>query len=710
LEQAQGATRYRVGIDIGGTFTDLIMVDERGQITARKLPSTPGDYSRAVLDGLEMILASLDEQAPGYSVLPELVHGTTVATNAVLEQRGARTALITTAGFRDVLELRRLRVPQLYNLQWEKPPPLADRFLRLEVDERIQHDGRILRPLDPDQVRQHAATLASEAVESIAVCLINSYVNPIHEQQIGEILAGLLPDFPVSLSTDIIREIGEFERTSTTVTNAYVKPIVARYLTLLDAELKRRGFNGRLLVMQSNGAVMTIEAARQRPCYLIESGPAAGVIAGRAVAEDVGCGNVITLDMGGTTAKAAMIEQGEIAFVDEYEIGGGFTVGSRLMKGGGYLLRIPAIDLAEISAGGGSIAWIDSGGALQVGPHSAGADPGPACYDLGNDQPTITDANVVLGYIDPHEFASGMVTLKPERAWRAVECLGRELSMDAREAAFAVHVLGNVRMGRAIRAISTERGRDVRDYALIAYGGSGPIHAAQVAKSLGMERVIIPPYPGLLSALGLIVAQAGHQFVRTFRARLDELLGERLLEAVREMEQAATAELATLSYPLDRLAFSFEADMRYVGQFFRVRVPVATGDGSGPDGIVSRLASSFEAEHQRRYRHRVEGEPIEIVSLQMTAIDKSSDTTTWLTARYGKQASRATVSSTREKRDVYFSREQGAVETPVYSRAELDAPMTGPMLIKEFDTTIVVPPDAHVSRDRSGNVTIDLKA
>jgi N-methylhydantoinase A len=282
--------------------------------------------------------------------------------------------------------------------------------------------------------------------------------------------------------------------------------------------------------------------------------------------------------------------------------------------------------------------------------------------------------------------------------------------MDAHEAAFAVHVLGNVRMSRAIRAISTERGRDVRDYALIAYGGSGPIHAAQVAKSLGMKRVIIPPYPGLLSALGLIFAKAGHQFVHTFRARLDKLAGVRLIGAVNEIERAVTAELADLNYPLEGLGFSFEADMRYVGQFFRVRVPVATGNGIGPESIVSRLASSFEAEHQRRYGHRIEGEPIEVVSLQVTAIDGSGDMTTWLTAWEGEQTPRATASWIQEKRDVYFSREHGAVETPVCSRAELDNPMTGPLLIEEYDTTIVVPPGAHVSRDRSGNVTIDLKA
>ena len=706
MAQSQGLSRYRVGVDIGGTFTDLILVDPDGRITARKVPSTPGNYSQAVLGGLDQVLSGRMEGVPGYEALLEVVHGTTVATNAILESRGARTALITTRGFRDVLELRRLRVPQLYNLQWEKPAPLVPRYLRFEVDERVTHDGEILTPLDPAQVRQLLPQLRDEGVESIAVCLLNAYANPHHEREIGAVLADLLPTVPVSLSTEIIREIGEFERTSTTVTNAYVKPVVARYLGALEQELTRRGFGGRLLVMQSNGAVMTVEAARERPCYLIESGPAAGAIAGRTLAQNLDCDRVITLDMGGTTAKASMVERGDIAFVDEYEIGGGFTVGSRLMKGDGYLLRIPAIDLAEISAGGGSIAWIDSGGALQVGPRSAGAEPGPACYDLGNDEPTITDANLVLGYINPDYFAGGALRLNEQRAWVAIEHLGNELAMDPLETAYAVHVLGNARMARAIRAVSTERGRDVREFTLIACGGSGPIHAAGVARSLGIGKIVIPPYPGLFSALGLIFAEAGHQFVRTYKVRLDALEVSALVATIEEMKHSARDELAELDYPVEQLEYSVDADLRYVGQFFRVRVPVQVELSGEFDHVGRRIAAAFEAEHERRYGHRVEGEPIEMVSLQLTAREPNGSVSHSFA---GADEVRERSGSGEDTRQALFSHKTGMTETAITSRLDLTQPGHGPLLIEEFDTTIVVPPGAEARLDLQGNIILELE-
>ncbi len=356
---------HRVGIDIGGTFTDVVLVSSGGSIFSIKVLSTPDDYSRAVIDGLSRLI---QQAGIGATQIDELVHGTTVATNAILEKRGARTALVTTSGFRDVLEIRRVRMPQLYNIQWEKPKPLAPRYLRFEVDERIDARGEVLIPLDEDRVSEIAEELRREGVDAVAICLINSYAEPSHERRVEEILRDRLPEVSLSVSSDITRELKEFERTSTAVIDAYVKPVVDRYLSSLERNLRRIGVDSRLLVMQSNGAVMSVDAAREHPCFLIESGPAAGVVAGKALSDRAGESNLITFDMGGTTAKAALIEQGQMGLTDEYEVGAGITVGTRLMKGDGYLLRIPAIDLAEVGAGGGSIAWVDAGGRLQVGP------------------------------------------------------------------------------------------------------------------------------------------------------------------------------------------------------------------------------------------------------------------------------------------------------------------------------------------------------
>jgi N-methylhydantoinase A len=373
--RTMSASEFRVGVDIGGTFTDLVLIGPDGAVWSLKVPSTPADYSAAVLEGLSQLTERAGVRP---DAIDEIVHGTTVATNAILEKRGARTALITTAGFRDVLEIRRVRMPQLYNIQWEKPAPLVPRYLRVEVPERIDFRGEVLIPLDEASLDAIVAEIEREAVESVAICLLHSYVNPAHEVRIAEILRQRLPGVSLSVSSAITRELKEFERTSTTVIDAYVKPVVERYLASLHDRLRSAGFGARLLVMQSNGAVMSVEAARAQPCFIIESGPAAGVIAGQTLARRCAAPNLITFDMGGTTAKAALIEQGEAGLTDEYEVGAGITTGTRLMKGDGYLLRIPAIDLAEVGAGGGSIAWVDSGGHLQVGPRSAGAEPGPA--------------------------------------------------------------------------------------------------------------------------------------------------------------------------------------------------------------------------------------------------------------------------------------------------------------------------------------------
>src|SRR5271167_626568 len=411
-------TRYRVGVDIGGTFTDIVFLGEHGERLTKKVSSTVDNYATAIVDGLGELIR---EQGLADAEIVELLHGTTVASNAILELKGARTGLITTKGFRDVLEIRTLRMPRLYDLAWTKPPPLVERHLRVEIDERINAKGEVERPLSEADAARAIEKLVDQGVEAIAVCLIHSYLDPAHEQLVRRVAERIAPDVTLCISSEVLPEIKEYERTSTTVINAYVRPIVEKYLSTLTAELTRIGVDAPLLLMQSNGGLTTAKSAAVTPMNIIESGPAAGVVGVQALARQLGIGKAISFDMGGTTAKASLIENGELSRALEYSVGGGVMTGSRLLSGAGYTLKVPAIDLAEVGAGGGSIVWIDAGGALQIGPHSASASPGPVCYDLEGTEPTLTDANVVLGYINPDHLVGGAVRLNAGKARSAIE-------------------------------------------------------------------------------------------------------------------------------------------------------------------------------------------------------------------------------------------------------------------------------------------------
>ena len=502
----------RVGVDVGGTFTDVILHGADGRVVIRKLLSTPPSYDLAVVEAVGGLAAG---------PVAEVVHGTTVATNAVLERRGSRTALVTTAGFRDVLELRRLRIPHMYDLFWRKPPPLVERHLRFELNERVAADGTVVRALDDEECRALAARLRGTGVESVAVCFLHSYLYPEHEQRFGAILAEELPEANVSLSSEILREQREYERSATTVVNAYVRPLMASYIDRIRTGLDGIGLDGPLQIMQSSGGVMTAEDAKQRPVFALESGPAAGVVAARWMGEQLGVDNLLAFDMGGTTAKASLIEDGAISRGREYEVGGSMSAGSRLIRGAGELLRIPTIDIAEVGAGGGSIAWLDPAGGLQVGPRSAGADPGPACYGRGGVEPTVTDANVLLGYMPAVTVADGQISISAELAEQAVRRVAEPLGLTLLEAASGIHRIANARMTRALRAVSSEKGRDPRDFALIAYGGAGPIHAAGLAEDLGMRTVLVPAVAGLFSAVGLLFARPEFHEVRTCHLDVD---------------------------------------------------------------------------------------------------------------------------------------------------------------------------------------------
>jgi N-methylhydantoinase A len=691
---------FRLGVDVGGTFTDLVLVGADGRALRRKVLSSTANYAEAILSGTRALLA---DAGLGPEAIGEVIHGTTVATNAILERRGARTGLITTSGFRDLLEIGRLRLARLYDLDFERPTPLVPRRLRLEVTERMNHLGAVIGALDRRSVEDAVDRLVGEGIESIAVCLLHAYANPAHEQAVGVIVRERAPSIALTLSSDILAEMREFERTSTTVTNAYVMPVMARYLESLERELTRIGLRGPLLVMQSNGGVMTAEHGRRRPVHVIESGPAAGVIATAALSRRIGEGNVISIDMGGTTAKASVIEGYEIKRTGEFEIGGSMSQGSRLYKGSGYLLRVPAIDIAEVGAGGGSIVSVDGAGALHVGPRSAGAVPGPVCYGLGGTEATLTDANVCLGYLPPERLPSGL-TLDAAGARRALtEQVASPLGLPFPEAAYGVYLLGCAGMTRAVRAVTIERGRDPQEFTLIAFGGNGPLFAAEMARSLEIATVLVPPAPGVWSALGLLEAEVEHHLVRTFLRPLATLDPHDLASTLASLESEAEALLGAQGYR-GSVEIERSADLKYQGQSYELAVPL--GPRGGGAESIARLAEDFGKEHERTYGHKSEGDPIQIVNLRLTARVRRAPE-----ARRDTQLVTDARSSAATTREAYFGATHGVLRTPVIGREDLGAaPRPGPLLIDEYDATTLVPPGGAARLDAHGNIVIDTGA
>ena len=608
----------RVGVDVGGTFTDVVLIDDAGAIRTWKLPSTPDDFSRGVIDG---VTAVLSEHGVSPAAVRDVVHGSTVATNAILERRGARTGLLTTEGFRDVLELRRLRMPRLYDMTWQKPPPVVERRLRREVPERVGVDGAVVRPLDVVATRREAQMLVDEGVEAIAVSLLHAYANPSHERAIGDLLEREFPGLWVSLSHRVLPIIREYERTSTTVLNAYVQPTVASYLGALRRQLDGAKVTGPLLIMQSNGGIMAVGCGGRATRLHRRIGAGRRRDRGRPSSRAAsGIDSVITFDMGGTTAKASLVEGGRPHFTAEFEVAAGISASSRLSSGGGYALSVPFIDLAEVGAGGGSLVWLDPAGAPKVGPRSAGADPGPVCYGRGGDRPTVTDANLLLGYLNPAGLLDGAMPLDVDRAREAFERdVAEPLGLDVLAAAHGAHELANASMIRAIKAVSVQRGRDPRDFTLVAFGGSGPIHAGSLARELGIRRVLVPPRPGVFSAVGLLQARLEFHAKKTYLRRLRDLSLNELRAEIAALEAEARAGLGPDALGAGAGAFEFErfVEMRYVGQGFEL--PVALPDLEGADEpaeLGTRLTAAFDAEHERTYGHRT-GNEAEIVHLRV---------------------------------------------------------------------------------------------
>ena len=694
---AYDAKSIRIGADIGGTFTDVVLIDTAGEIWTHKLPSTPPDFERAVLAGIGHLLEAAAAEGKWVG---EVAHGTTVATNAVLEHRGAKTALITTGGFRDVLELRRIRAPQIYDLFFDKPPALVERYLRFELSERIAADGQVLRPISADELAAIAIRLEEERVESVAVCLIHAYAHSRHEREVGDFLRRRLPEVQVSLSCEVLPERREYERTATTAVNAYIRPVMQSYLGAMRQGMDKLDIKAPLLIMQSAGGLSPEEETRRRPVFMLESGPAAGVLAASFTARRLGLANVITLDMGGTTAKASLIEEGVVSYSPQYEVGASLSSSSRLVGGGGELIRAPTIDIAEVGAGGGSIAYIDGGGGLRVGPRSAGAMPGPACYGRSGSEPTLTDANVVLGYIRPGELADGEVAIDLELARRVImDRIAAPLGLDLLPAAEGIHRIANARTMRALREVSTERGRDPRNFTLLAFGGAGPIHAAGLARELNIGQVIIPPLPGLFSALGLLFSGVEHHDVRSCLLSEGALTATALQELCTDLEQNMLAQFVAEGYGPDQVDRHYSADVRFRGQTSEVRVALV--DGPIDDTSLQQLQDGFADEHERLYGHRSDPDnPIEVVALRLVGRAGVPQGDSHL------QPAEST-SATESLRPAYFGADYGTIDTPVYRRCELTHGARGPLLIDEYDSTIVVPPSMRAALDEDLNIRLE---
>jgi N-methylhydantoinase A len=699
------ASKVRLGVDIGGTFTDaIVLVDTTGEFQIEKVPTTPSDLSVGFLDVTTRFLEAAGREPED---IGSLVHGTTVATNCIIEGKTARCGLLTTEGFRDILEIARQIKPEPFNIFFEKPRPLVPRHRCLEASERLDAEGRAVRALAPESVRAAAETFRREGVEAVAVCFLHSYINPSHERLAGEILERELPGIPIALSSEVCPAFREYLRASTTVVNAAIAPVVSTYLGRVEAKLRSRGLQGRLCVMQSHGGVCTFEVARRMPVRIIESGPAAGVTVAAYIGSLTGRRNVISLDIGGTTAKAGLIQDGTPRVTQEFEVGA--KAAGRLLhaKATGYPIQSGVVDLVEVGAGGGSIGWVDPGGALRVGPQSAGAEPGPACYGRGGRHPTLTDANLILGRLNPDYFLGGKMRLSRDAADRAVnEHIAGPLNLAVTEAAFGMIEIANAHMIEALRLVSVQRGFDPREFALVAFGGAGALHANAIARELDIPEVIIPLSPGVSSALGLLLADIRHDFVRTYIRTSSRVDLDFVNRAFTAFEEEGRLLLTREGVPPDRQTFVRAIDMRMTGQSFELNVPV----GSVPLHWehVRSLESAFHELHERTYGHSSPGEPVEFVSLRLTARGIISKPRMSRSQPIdGSSVPEARL--LKGHRDVCFDLGNGSVPTPIYDRYKLmtEATIPGPAVLEEFDSTVLIHPGYRGTVDEFGSVHIE---
>ena len=677
----------RVAIDIGGTFTDFVSLDEdSGKILLEKAPTTPHNFAEGVINTIER--SSTDPRE-----YRQFVHGTTVVINALTERKGAKVALITTKGFRDVLEIQRANRPDMYNLFYQKPKPFVPRRFRFEVRERVNFRGEILQPLVEEDVVKAVEACKAAGIEAIAVCYIHAYANPTHERRTREIIEELLPGIPVTLSHEITQEWREYERTNTTVMNAYVQPAAALYLSTLDHELTARGLTSTKYAMQSNGGTATFSRAQRVPIHLVESGPVGGVIGAGVIARAIGEDSVITFDMGGTTAKVSLIDRGQLKINTDYHI-------EKTATWAGYPLKIPVVDIVEVGAGGGSIAWIDTGGALHVGPKSAGADPGPACYGLGGTEPTVTDANLLTGRLNPDYFLGGQMHLDVARAEAAIRKVAEPFGLTPIEAAMGIIRLANANMRAALERVSIERGYDPRDFTLVAYGGAGGLHGATLARELRMKKVIIPRAPGQFSAWGMLMTNLRHDFIRTHVMPCAEEKIEEIAQVFSALQGDAERQFQEEGFPLEKVWIERFLDLRYKGQEHTVRTPVP--EGALEQGNLELVIAKFHELHERAYSFRLD-DPVEIVNFHVVGWGEVEKPELKPLERAGHDMDRAF----KGERQVYFE-ELGMVPSKIYERDLIPPgePISGPAIIEEPACTTVVCPDQQVVVDERGYLII----
>jgi N-methylhydantoinase A len=696
FERLNEIPMYRVGIDIGGTFTDMLLVGEDGAAVIGKTLTTPGDPSLAVEDALRPVFANGTVKA---GTRGTLIHGTTLVTNALIERKGAPTALLTTSGFRDAVEIGREHRYELYDLNLDLPKPLVPRHLRFDVPERIAADGSVLEPLDEAFVRRLVAELKEKGITAIGVCYLNSFRNPTHEKRTAQLIAAIAPAIRVSLSSEVVAEIREFQRTSTTLANVYVQQRVADYLAQLHARLDKIGFAGNFFVMLSSGGIATRETAARFPVRLLESGPAAGALAAAQAGLLSGHRDLLSFDMGGTTAKLCVIEDGQPLKTHEFEVDRVY----RFRKGSGLPVRIPVIDMIEIGAGGGSIARVDSLGLLRVGPDSSGADPGPVCYRQGGTEPTVTDADLVLGYLDADYFLGGKMQLDIDGARAALARLGKPLHMSAEQVAWGIHQIVNENMANAARAHLGERGKDPRRMLMYAFGGAGPVHGYRVAEILRLPALISPFGAGVGSTFGLLSAPLAFDFVRSAYSRLDALdwhFANRLLD---EMSEEGKKVLESSGVSAGAIVYQRSADMRYMGQGHEVSVPLPEGALSGQE--LGRISADFENAYQSLYGRKGPEVPLEVINWRVVASGPRPETQLQLPrARDTRGAAR------KSARPAYFPEREGFIDTPVFDRYALEpgTEFSGPAIVEERESTLIVGARGRARVDESLNIIVEL--
>ena len=684
---------FRVGIDIGGTFTDCVVITSRGEMRIFKSPSTPDDSSVGLFNCLKNAADAFGLELRDFMERIEiLVHGTTVATNTMLQYNGAKTGLITTKGFRDSLEMRRAHKENIWDLSLAPPPPIIPRYLRLGVTERLDSAGRVITPLDEEETRSAARALKAEGVQAIAVCTLFSFKNPVHERRIREIILEEYPGCYVSISSEILPQVREFERTSTTAVNAYVGPVLGRYLRKLQDRLSEAGLRREVLITQSNGGIMSARYGADHGSSTLLSGPSAGAVGGMFFAAQLGMPNLIVMDMGGTSYDVSLIKDGAYALTTDGEIAR-------------YRVALPMIDIHTIGAGGGSIAYLDKGNMLKVGPQSAGAIPGPVCYGKGGLHPTTTDVDVVLGYINPDFYLGGEFRIFPQAAFDAIVCdIAQPLGIDPVEAAHGIYRLVNTNMADATKVVSVERGHDPRDFALVAAGGAGALHGSKIAQIVGIPRVIVPKTASVFCALGMLESDLKHDYVRTLWAPLANLDLEELNRVFAGMEAEARATLVKEGIPPERIQIDRGLDLRYIGQHHEV--PIFIPGGAITADSLPGISRLFHTAHHRLFLYSEPDSPLESINVRLTATGKIAKTALADWPAGGPSAAGAL----KQTRKAYFGDSGGWLDTSIYDGRRLKAgnQMEGPAIIEEVTTTIVIPPSDSAWIDRLGNVVIEV--